>query len=99
MQEKAIDQRRKEIAKEAERARSDLKRGRAKKVSAVSLMKELLTTEADTLALEKARKGATGFKKWDDFIKQDGSAIDSLAAKALKEFKAGKTTEAGFDKL
>lgn len=37
--------------------------------------------------------------KWDRTLIDSGEAIDQMAAEALKEYRAGKTREMGFDEL
>jgi PHD/YefM family antitoxin component YafN of YafNO toxin-antitoxin module len=46
------------------------KRGVLLSVAAFDKMQEEIEDLEDALALEKARKNATGFKKWNDFIKE-----------------------------
>ena len=38
-------------------------------------------------------------KKWNSSLAKTSDKIDELAQKALDEYRAGKTTEAGFDEL
>lgn len=38
-------------------------------------------------------------KKWDSTLENSQGLLDSLADKAKKEFKEGKTLEQGFDEL
>ena len=38
-------------------------------------------------------------QKWDSTLKSTGSQIDMLAEKALREYKAGKTSETEPDRL
>lgn len=37
--------------------------------------------------------------RWDQTLAESGDAIDKMAEEALKEFRAGKTREMGFDEL
>jgi hypothetical protein len=39
-------------------------------VAAFARIQEEMEDLEDALALEKARKNATGFKKWNDFVKE-----------------------------
>jgi hypothetical protein len=38
-------------------------------------------------------------KKWDSTMASSSKKLDTLAAKALLEFKQGKTKKMGFDKI
>ena len=37
--------------------------------------------------------------KWDRTLAESADAIDTMAAEALKEYRAGRTREMGFDRL
>ena len=41
----------------------------------------------------------TGEAQWDRTLEQSADALDKMAEQALKEHRAGKTKEMGFDKL
>ncbi len=38
-------------------------------------------------------------KQWDSTLENSQSVLDKLTLKAMREYKAGKTTEKGFDEL
>ncbi len=40
-----------------------------------------------------------GEARWDQTLVESGDAIDKMAEEALKEYRAGKTKEMGFDQL
>jgi hypothetical protein len=46
------------------------KKGVLLPVAAFDRIREEIEDLEDALALEKARKNATGFKKWNDFVKE-----------------------------
>ncbi len=37
--------------------------------------------------------------QWDETLAKTGSQLDKLAEKAVREYRAGKTKEMGFDQL
>jgi PHD/YefM family antitoxin component YafN of YafNO toxin-antitoxin module len=50
------------------------KRGVLIPVAAFDRIQEEIEDLEDALALEKAKKNATGFKKWNDFVKETHTA-------------------------
>jgi hypothetical protein len=56
----------------------------------------------ESLQDELARQMITEIEweqQWESTLKKTASHVDHLAEQALREYKAGKTTETGFDKL
>lgn len=61
---------------------------------ASELPDELQDEFARQLLEELAREA-----KWDQTLAESADSIDAMAEEALKEYRAGKTREMGFDEL